>query len=385
MNKQIICLWVFLGLFSSSQAHLQQIILKVDHQPIKEVLDQMAKEHDLQYTAAGERMENCMIHIDKEFDNLDQVVSSLAEACQLTVEKLEDVYIFHSPKNPLQPSHYTFHGRIVEEESGMPIPYVILQVNSNQVLADEEGGFTFQSPQKMVEITTRHLAYQALDTLIKEGHHIDIRLNQEDFSLEEVVIEADSVKHILSEKFEISRAFKEGRLKAGYYRSFDEFLQNKPGLTFQDSLFKDRKIGTVKWSSYVKHYYAVPDEEREQLGPIFGYSDGERIYFALSNSNKLTKDSFSPVTFLDNMACSYSPKITWKKNSKGSVSVWIDYNLRILYMDDKEYISYSSKAFKQLIKPNKELTKDFRKVPNKDKERKMKEFLARYVRQKLDE
>ena len=100
----IIVLW--LG-FLCNVAIGQEVKLTYQNLPLNDVLLNLSEQYDTQVSINASTANNCLITIDKAFENLSEAFLYLANHCKLEVRKLGGVYSFREVSSAVRRFDYT--------------------------------------------------------------------------------------------------------------------------------------------------------------------------------------------------------------------------------------------------------------------------------------
>lgn len=192
------CLCSLFLLFLGPSLFAQTIQLNYESEPLNEVLLELNQRYQIQFSISSELSSKCLISSKERFASLDKALAFLAQKCGLQISKISNVYVFNlapppKPKDPPPvkkkvPPSYLFQGIIVEAGSGEPLPFTLISLSNGNLVSDENGRFSFRSPQKKERLQFRHLSYTITDTLLSAANDLSIRLRPQPELLEEVVI-----------------------------------------------------------------------------------------------------------------------------------------------------------------------------------------------------
>ena len=83
-------------LFFTSRLFGQIVLLDYIEEPFNEILLDLNERYEVQVSINSELSANCLVTIRQEFKSLDNAMDVLAEKCQLTLTRINDVYSFRS-------------------------------------------------------------------------------------------------------------------------------------------------------------------------------------------------------------------------------------------------------------------------------------------------
>ncbi len=189
---------VFLG------AQGQTVSLRYDQVPLNEVLLDLNTRFQVPISINADLSSQCFVSLDDDFANIEDGLKAVANHCQLELELVNDVYSFQRDKSSLdqdedEPISYVFQGKVVDRETGEPIPFSALIVGENQLISDQHGFFSVESEEKELLVYARSLGYSSLDTMVVSNNFIQLLMTENALALEEVVIlenPEEEVSHI---------------------------------------------------------------------------------------------------------------------------------------------------------------------------------------------
>lgn len=176
---------------------------------------------------------------------------------------------------------------------------------------------------------------------------------------------------------------------AGIYRTFEEFKNNNPSiiLDLNNSTYKiesyERKYGNIGNRKSINVYGLNCDEKiSTNIGYIFGFCDGNKIYITSGVTQYPHHKSFYEIEYLDRY--SYFDFVTFSDltfgHGAGSSSIYSgDLETKVIDLATGKYKVLSKSFIKKLISDNSELTKKFELQDNKSQH--LKEYLIEYLKQ----
>ena len=194
IKHNIIVLW--LGFLCNALIG-QEVKLTYQDLPLNDVLLDLSKHHNTQVSINASKANNCLITIDKAFENLSEAFYYLADYCQLEVRKLGGVYSFREvasvAKDPIAPAPrvklvYLFQGVVIDRNTSEPLPFATLKIGDQTITSSENGHFSYKSNQSKQSIRLKYLGYYEKDTLLNFGSHLMLPLRSSVMKLNEVEV-----------------------------------------------------------------------------------------------------------------------------------------------------------------------------------------------------
>lgn len=164
--------------------------------------------------------------------------------------------------------------------------------------------------------------------------------------------------------------------KAGIYRTFEEFRDNKPSIILDFKVYKqDRKLSALLNSKRFPAYGVDIDiKVGENVGEVYGFCDGKDIYLTRNLPIFMHYIDFFKVEILDRYCVfdytvmNLSSLISYTELSKFT---------RVLNLENGESFKLTKKKLKEIISDNIHLSNKFEL--EKDKSIYLKEYLIEYL------
>ncbi|HAA14501.1 MAG TPA: hypothetical protein DCE41_23590 [Cytophagales bacterium] len=374
-KKSLVLTLVLIALTSAVLA--QGISLAAHQRPLAEVLDELAEQYPFQYTGQGEAFMSCSITLTTTFANLDTAIAVLAQDCQLTVRKVDGVYVLRPLAAQAPTPIHQFKGRIVDQETGESVPSTAILVADTFTVTDEKGWFSYPALTDSVRIQTSHIAYVSLDTLIATTQQPVLAARLKTFTLGEVVVETEHLDEVLDPQYPIVQAYLNHELAPGYYRTFQEFVANQPGITWDNRTLESRMAFAV----FGKNFPAVRPQftraEGKAMGDFVGFCDGQQVYFRVGDAGRAWRDNASAVKFAGPFARHAAIYVSYTTHGNGSVSRWTTRVLRVLNMEDGTYTTVGRQQLRALLQNDPELLVQFE--AERRKGTKLESYLLKFV------
>jgi hypothetical protein len=249
------------------------------------------------------------------------------------------------------------------------------------LLSDRNGYFALESDLSQTSIRVRHLAYQTLDTLLLPAQDHLLALTGKEFCLEEVVIERN--RHGWQERYPIEWAVKEGTLEPGFYRDYNELLDNAPSVPLQDLNFTSKKAWVMSGGPLIVQRFDIEKERAKGMGPILGFSDGRYIYLNIGQNEFSRpfvfkpKTKFARMTIYDRFIYYERMGVTYSSNGQGGVSRWTYKERRVIDLETGEEYTLTRRKLRKILAHEPVLLEQFEEESRKGK--KLKDYLEKYA------
>ena len=192
IKHNIIVLW--LGFLCNTLIG-QEVKLTYQDLPLNDVLLDLSKHHNTQVSINASKANNCLITIDKAFENLSEAFYYLAGYCQLEVRKLGGVYSFREVASveedsivPRKKLVYLFQGVVIDRNTSEPLPFATLKIGNQIITSSDNGHFSYKSNRSKQTIRLKYLGYYEKDTILNSGSHLKIPLQSSVMKLNEVEV-----------------------------------------------------------------------------------------------------------------------------------------------------------------------------------------------------
>jgi len=167
-------------------------------------------------------------------------------------------------------------------------------------------------------------------------------------------------------------------LKAGIYRSFEEFQHNKPSVEFNFQVSKKmRKYGDLRSSGRIPYYRLnIEREMGKSIGKVFGFCDGTNVFINENNPGLGPKTEFVQIENLGQYCYFEDRKPT--TIFIGTVPSTLYYiERKIIDTNTGEIIGLNKKTLQEIIADDSDLLAEFKNEPKKGE--KLKEYLIKYL------
>lgn len=170
------------------------------------------------------------------------------------------------------------------------------------------------------------------------------------------------------------------KLKAGIYRSFEEFKYNNPSLEFDYNIrTKERGYGFLNSEGWVQ-FYKIDMERKETrtIGSVFGFCDGRNVYINEDNPDLQKNTEFAKVEFYGEFC--YFEGVSYSYMTTGAgmgATATTSRTEKILSINTGKVTILSKSLIRKLLAIDKELLSEFNK--EKKKRKKLKKYFIKYL------
>jgi hypothetical protein len=172
----------------------------------------------------------------------------------------------------------------------------------------------------------------------------------------------------------------ENNLKAGIYKNFEEMKYNNPSGEFVYRVTTKSK----KYNQDQLYLYSIDIDKRKarSIGKVFGFSDGKNVYINENSPSLGPSTEFVKVEFMDRYY--YYENIQPIVIPTGTTVVTVlKLVQKVKDMNTGEVTILNNKSLKELIAGNPQLLNEYDNESQKN--RKLKEYLIRYLNSKYNE
>lgn len=194
---------------SSANLFGQPVMLDYTEEPLNEILLDLNEQYQLQVSINAELSAGCQVTIQQECKTMEKALEILAKKCQLTLSRINEVYSFRSefPRTSQEDlttqgkdlEQFLYQGKVIETNSSEPLPFSSIQITGKGLTTDQNGNFSFKSPNKNEFVRFRSMGYVTLDTLLMHGNDLIVFLPPKTVELDEIMVVGESevpVTHI---------------------------------------------------------------------------------------------------------------------------------------------------------------------------------------------
>ncbi len=190
-------LYTLLFLFILVEIHAQdgqKIVLEVANQPLNEILLDLREQYGFQLAYDEDLVSGFKTSISKEFNSKEELISYILMNLPLQFEKSGEVFmIFPKTKSYVKADsteRLKIQGQILEASTYEPLPYSNILVNSQAVISDQKGYFSYiASADSTFSVQISHLGYYIYDTVFSNSINSKFFLQPSIKELGEIVVE----------------------------------------------------------------------------------------------------------------------------------------------------------------------------------------------------
>lgn len=273
-------IFFFLGLlgFLPLQGNAQ-VKITAEQTPLIQLLQELNRSHDLQYSLSNEIATECAISIQANFADLAEALHQILQACELGYEYIGGIYVVSKKKaQPVQTAVCVFEGRLIDAKSGQALSNVVVRYQGGSTLSDENGYFSVKTASNPDPVRFSHIAYQNIDTVLASNQNHTLPLQPKEWDLAVVMIEDWFSRDSSYLGLEIVQAIKAQKLQAGIYLSQEELLQNQPSLPWIENSKRRKSYRLNHLIAYNTYRLRMPFRYKVNLSTVWGFCDGENIY-----------------------------------------------------------------------------------------------------------
>ncbi len=252
-----------------------QIQLDLKRASISEALEILHLQYGLQYSYQERREVDCIIELYAEFRDIEDALSSVLHTCDLDYQKMGSIYLIE----PVQAKESCmFKGRLLDADSGEALSGVVVEYAEGKVLSDQEGYFSIRLNEPTGQMQFSHVVYQALDTALEANAMHTVRLQPQNFYLEEVLIEDQITKRQVDYDVPIIQALQNNKLSTGFFLNFEELKRNEPSKPYEilPEQRRSQEINRYAWSEFYRFKYTRAGFKA--IDSIYAFSDGQTLF-----------------------------------------------------------------------------------------------------------
>lgn len=179
----------------------------------------------------------------------------------------------------------TIQGKVIDEVSGEPIPFVSLMITGTQTtsITNENGDFVIKATALPVKLKFSHVSYLSGETDVKNASdNLIVKLKQAAINLAEVKIDPYQGKRLLQSAFEKAAKYKdENHFLKAFYRQLTS-VNNNP--TKIHEIFYDIKWNVTKTTGWIAEQTRFAESKNQS-----DFNLSNQSYFTFSSSGYLTQ------------------------------------------------------------------------------------------------
>jgi len=134
---------IFMCGFMSLNSKAQNIEIKIDQEPLNEVLYILGHTYDLQFSFSDNLLAGCIVSDSASYKTVDEALQSLLSNCDYTFKMTNDVFVIYQErsrqKNTNQKTLYLLKEQNTDQQSPEPVPYTHIQISQIGVHSDWNG------------------------------------------------------------------------------------------------------------------------------------------------------------------------------------------------------------------------------------------------------
>jgi hypothetical protein len=166
----------------------QQVIVKVNNQPLNSVLIDLREKYHLELSFNDRQLSQYHSTADTIFPDPEAAIRSLMKDLPLTISKNGDVFVI-SPIEPEKQIKYFVEGQVRDISSGKSLPFSYISFSGKWIGTDVTGRFFYQTSEPPpYDLKVSYLGYYVLDTIVNPGSGFIFNLMPADFHIGEVII-----------------------------------------------------------------------------------------------------------------------------------------------------------------------------------------------------
>ncbi|MFI3306224.1 MAG: carboxypeptidase-like regulatory domain-containing protein [Rikenellaceae bacterium] len=152
----------------------------------------LTERYEVELSFDSELLSRHSITIDREFESVDNLLDYLFDGLPFEWELIGGAYVIF-PKEIERPKPII--GRVVDSQSGEPLPFAYVMVDGEAVASDENGNYVVeQTDIETNRIKASYLGYYKLDTLQNIKANSRIALTSAPLTMDAVVISSSRVE-----------------------------------------------------------------------------------------------------------------------------------------------------------------------------------------------
>lgn len=170
------------------------------------------------------------------------------------------------------------------------------------------------------------------------------------------------------------------KLKAGIYRSFEEFKYNNPSIEFDYPIrTKERGYGFLNSAGSVVFYKIdMKRKETRTIGEVFGFCDGRNVYINEYNPDLQRNTEFAKVEFYGEYCYFEGVSYSVMYGGPGAApTTTSNREEKIISINTGKVTILSKSKIRQILARDPELLAEFNK--EKKKRKKLKKYLIKFL------
>lgn len=179
--------------------------------------------------------------------------------------------------------------------------------------------------------------------------------------------------------------------KAGIYRTFEEFRDNKPSISLNQTIKVTSETIFGNWGKEKINFYSldISKEKSKEIGKIFGFSDGVSFYITAYNNQQPTSELPNEPAFYKLSLLAKYPYLEilidngMRTSQNGGIFIAAPtarINLAVLFFETGVVKELTKSVLKEVIADKPDLLEKFKKQENKNAY--LKQYLTEYLKLK---
>lgn len=193
MSRQI---WIlFFIIFFSASGFAQKYKLECADQPLNEVLIELGKKYDFQFSFNDQLLSQYKRTVNRQFSSKQEVIAYLLIDLPLDYEISGEVFVIFTKVIEPVTVTYQLTGQIMEIGTREVLPFSHVLINDFGTITDLKGSFSYSSTTDSVfHVKASHLGCYVLDTLLYAGVNQKIFLSPAVVGIPEVIVQNNIVE-----------------------------------------------------------------------------------------------------------------------------------------------------------------------------------------------
>lgn len=186
---------LFLIGLSTGLCEAQQYEVNCTDRPLNELLIQMGKQYDLQFSFNDQLLSQYHITAHRHFSSKEEMMAFLLDDLPLGYEKSGEIFIIYPVRQEPVPVTYHLSGMIMETGTQEVLPFSHVLVNDFGMITDLKGSFSYSSTTDSVfHVKASHLGCYVLDTVLQAGRNQMLFLTPAPIGIPEIVVQNNIVE-----------------------------------------------------------------------------------------------------------------------------------------------------------------------------------------------
>lgn len=187
--------YIFL-LFTSlcSVVSAQKIEINTQNKSLNKILIELRDNYGVMLSFDDKKLSGYKYTINEKFSSVEEALDYLLIEIPYVWKKRAGVYIIKPHRQFKRRGKQLISCRIKDKITGEVLPFSYVEVNDRRILSDFKGQFSYVSyTDTLFRLKVAHLGYYILDTIVRPGKNIPIKLIPGRINLDEVLVEGQSV------------------------------------------------------------------------------------------------------------------------------------------------------------------------------------------------